>query len=331
MPCSRGYDSVSYACMLRPTSSLADCPAAGNWVRYGSHCYKVVSGNGVSWVSARQACANMQSTLARIDSPEVNEFLARAFSDQSSAFGFIGLRDVLPFGQLGRRSFQWDTYANWAANQPVKNPRGGCVMMDGNQRFSVVSCTSTSTGAAVVCERAPLGTSCSCESGWVGFACRCYMVQEESGRSWLQAAALCDARRARLADANSVGEQAFLGSRLLPNRPMYLGRRDLFASGLYTSDYFVNWAEGEPGEGASSVQGNESAALLSRSLCGVIRGDGQWYAFPCLSSFPQALCRRSKDTPVGGLQQGTGEEFTMTRLGTVKGSPKLCHHILFWV
>ncbi|TFJ88496.1 hypothetical protein NSK_000070 [Nannochloropsis salina CCMP1776] len=61
---------------------------------------------------------------------------------------------------------------------------------------------------------------------------------------------------------------------------------------------------GEPIDNLGTVNGGGSG------LCGVLRGDSQWYGFPCTSSFSQAVCKRPKASPVGG-RITTGEEFTM--------------------
>lgn len=126
-----------------------------------------------------------------------------------------------------------------------------------------------------------------------------------AGVSWVNAARACAQLGGRLLDINSPGESSFVATRLAKGQSVYLGRRDSFGSGVYFKDYFLNWALNEPA--MSSSMGSVSVS----PLCGIMRGDSQWYSFPCTSSFQQGICQRPKAAPVGG-KTPKGEEFTMT-------------------
>lgn len=327
VPCQQAFDGVSYACQLRPTASAVDCPSGG-WFRYGALCYKAFSGNKLSWEAARQSCLTMQATLVTVTTPEMNAFLQSRFQ---GAFGFIGLKDRVPVGQTNR-SFVWETYNNWAPGQPAPplSSRtssafgGGCVAMDANQLWFVIDCDDTSGARATVCELAPADkdNSCTCPGGWTPFGCRCYRVVVPdagggsgsgqtgmfgAGVSWLTASAACAQLGGALLDVNSPGEASYVATRLAKGQGVFLGQRDVFNAGVYSADTYTNWAAGEPIDNLGTVNGGGGG------LCGVLRGDGQWYGFPCTSSFNQAVCKRPKAAPVGGVE-GRGEEFTMLAL-----------------
>jgi hypothetical protein len=322
IPCQQAFDGVSYACQLRPTASAVDCPAGG-WFRYGPYCYKAFSGNKLSWEAARLSCLTMQATLVTVGTPEMNAFLESRFQ---GAFGFIGLKDRVPMGQTNR-SFVWETYSNWGPGQPAPPPSsrtssafgGGCVAMDANQLWSAIDCDDTSGARASVCEFSPTDNACTCPSGWAAFSCRCYRVVTPdasssgqtgvfgAGVSWASANAACAALGGTLLDVNSPGESSYVATRLAKGQGVFLGRRDVFNAGIYIADTYTNWAAGEPIDNLGTVNGGGGG------LCGVMRGDGQWYGFPCTSSFNQAVCKRPKAAPVGGAG-GRGEEFTMIAL-----------------
>ncbi len=314
VPCAQSFDGVSYACQLRPTASAVDCPTGG-WFRYGGLCYKAFSGNKLSWESARLSCLTMQATLVTVSTPEMNAFFQSRFQ---GSFGFIGFKDRMPMGQTNR-SFAWETYTNWAAGQPVPLPSsrganvktGGCLAMDAAQTWSVIDCGATAPTRTVVCELAPPDNFCTCPAGWTAFGCRCYQVVSPAsstafagGVSWLTAAQACEQLGGSLLDINSPGESSYVSTRLAKGQALYLGRRDVFNSGIYLPNTFSNWALGEPIDNLGTVNGG------GNGLCGVLRGDSQWYGFPCTSSFSQAVCKRPKASPVGG-KIPTGEEFTM--------------------
>lgn len=320
MPCAQSFDGVSYACQLRPTASAVDCPSGG-WFRYGGFCYKAFSGNKLSWESARLSCLTMQATLVTVATPEMSAFFQSRFQ---GSHGFIGYKDRMPMGQTNR-SFVWETYTNWGVGEPKPLPGtsvsassstrvssgGGCLAMDAAQTWSTIDCVETRVPRAVVCELAPPDNFCTCPAGWTAFSCRCYRVVSPSsstafagGVSWVTAAQACEQLGGGLLDVNSPGESSYVATRLAKGQAVYIGRRDVFNSGIYTASTFSNWALGEPIDNLGTVNGGGSG------LCGVLRGDSQWYGFPCTSSFSQAVCKRPKASPVGG-RITTGEEFTM--------------------
>jgi len=320
VPCAQSFDGISYACQLRPTASAVDCPSGG-WFRYGGFCYKAFSGNKLSWESARLSCLTMQATLVTVATPEMSAFFQSRFQGSQ---GFIGYKDRMPMGQTNR-SFVWETYANWGVGEPKPlsgasasassstrvSSGGGCLTMDPAQIWSTIDCADTRVPRAVVCELAPADNFCTCPAGWTAFSCRCYQVVSPSssnafagGISWVTAAQACEQLGGGLLDVNSPGESSYVATRLAKGQAVYLGRRDVFNSGIYTASTFSNWALGEPIDNLGTVNGGGSG------LCGVLRGDSQWYGFPCTSSFSQAVCKRPKASPVGG-RITTGEDFTM--------------------
>jgi len=88
VPCNQKFDTISFVCKAKPTLSAIDCPDEG-YARFGSWCYKVYSGNQISWETARTQCLGLQATLAKIDSIELNTFISSMIGDTPS---FIGLK-----------------------------------------------------------------------------------------------------------------------------------------------------------------------------------------------------------------------------------------------
>lgn len=263
----------------------------------------------------------MQATLVTVATPEMSAFFQSRFR---GSYGFVGFKDRMPMGQTNR-SFVWESYTNWGVGEPRPLPQpstsvspgarvntgGGCLAMDVSQTWFTIDCGDTSVPRAIVCELTPTDNYCTCPDGWTAFSCRCYRVVSRTssnafagGVSWITAAQACEGLGGALLDVNSPGESSYIASRLAKNQAVFLGRRDVFNSGIFASNTFSNWALGEPIDNLGTVNGGGSG------LCGVLRGDSQWYGFPCTSSFSQAVCKRPKASPVGG-RITTGEEFTM--------------------
>ena len=228
-------------------------------------------------------------------------------------------RDMNPIGDDVSRAWQWESYTSWGTNQPNPNI-GSCALIDSTGSWSSTSCnTQTSGNFVIICELPPLNSDCACPSGWTPFGCSCYVSTTAGGgllgasTSWDAARTTCEKKyQGKLLDITYPAENTYISRTILKTgQSAFINRRDSLNAGVYTSDTYLNWAAGEPVAPPPQV-----VSTISNRLCSIMRDDGNWYAFPCTSSFPVIMCERKKDSAVASTNP-QADNFTMTLVDPV--------------
>ena len=130
---------------------------------------------------------------------------------------------------------------------------------------------------------------------------------------------------AALVDIGSESENVYITSLLDANEATYIARSATLNSKIYSNLYYTNWAPNEPSNPFSILStsnmmssmytststttipvppnpnSDSSSSSSSRtssipSLCGAIRYDGKWLAYPCSNRFRSIVCKQSMPT-----------------------------------
>jgi len=223
-------------------------------------------------------------------------------------------------GDSAARAWQWESYSAWDTNQPNPNT-GACAKVDSTGLWTSTSCAEQTSGNfVIICERAVLNSNCDCPSGWTKFGCSCYTISTAGGgligasTSWDAARATCEARdQGKLLDISYPAENTYISKTILKaGQSAFINRRDSFDAGVYTSETYMNWGADEPVSPAPQV-----VATISNRLCSIMRADGNWYAFPCTSSFPIIMCEKKMDAAVAS-DNPKADNFTMSLVNPVR-------------
>ena len=93
---------------------IAACP--GGWSEYKENCYKKFP--GTNWNSARDACANQDTTLAEVKDKGENAFIKDSFGGNN----WLGLSRCHRSSTC-RLDYSPALYTNWAPGEPNKQPQ----------------------------------------------------------------------------------------------------------------------------------------------------------------------------------------------------------------
>lgn len=123
----------------------ANCPIG--WLYFNNSCFKEFT-TKLNWTDAKQACENMNSSLASIHSAEEDEFIASHVIAEDSDVVAIGFNDMANEG-----SFKWSdgsdvSYTKWEMNQPDDYGYGqdcGRIVVSWNKLWNDYGCFELST------------------------------------------------------------------------------------------------------------------------------------------------------------------------------------------